>query len=315
MGPPTDSAHEVGVERSGIFPNFDSWRIGVTAWNDANGVDSARPFGYQNLGGMSYDDQNLALVFLRTLRAVPTPLQRQTAVWADDLLTLDEKVDAAEVLDVEFAEASGWAPDQIARRRIEWQTCRERVAAQSRRKRTAPRLRVERGLARGHRQNGRREAHSRPQRANAPPSDDRPDDPDAAARAVGSAGSHLAGLRPYAIALAVVRRELAQGPRPALEVEAAARRAGASPRTVDKARADLGVVSHRTGFGPGSVCYMSLPYAPHEDLVTFVGPKFVRTPSRRGETQNDQAAHHLERVDVARARLRAAVSGRLAVAS
>ena len=48
-----------------------------------------------------------------------------------------------------------------------------------------------------------------------------------------------------------LRSELSGGPVPARRIEALAKRAGISPRTLRRARKSLGVVTRRAGFGPG----------------------------------------------------------------
>jgi hypothetical protein len=56
----------------------------------------------------------------------------------------------------------------------------------------------------------------------------------------------------------VLRAELTEGPRPVKEVEQAGRDAGVSKRTMERARAELGVRSFKSG-GPGSPWMLELP--------------------------------------------------------
>ena len=57
----------------------------------------------------------------------------------------------------------------------------------------------------------------------------------------------------------LLRAILADGPLPAAEARRLARAAGISDRTLDRAKATVGVVSHRSGFGPGSTFTWALP--------------------------------------------------------
>lgn len=61
------------------------------------------------------------------------------------------------------------------------------------------------------------------------------------------------------LATEVLTAELRDGARPAVEVFAAAERAGVSRKTTKRAKAVLGVRSSRRGFGPGSVVYWEPP--------------------------------------------------------
>jgi hypothetical protein len=63
------------------------------------------------------------------------------------------------------------------------------------------------------------------------------------------------------IAMAFLRRVLAEGERSAREVERMAEIVGIASRTLDRARKELGVVSRRTGFGPTLQHWLSLPKA------------------------------------------------------
>lgn len=56
-----------------------------------------------------------------------------------------------------------------------------------------------------------------------------------------------------------LRSILADGPLPAAEARRLARSAGIPDRTLDRAKAAAGVVSHRSGFGPGSAFTWALP--------------------------------------------------------
>lgn len=61
------------------------------------------------------------------------------------------------------------------------------------------------------------------------------------------------------VAVAWLRAELASGERPAAEVEAEARYARIAPRTLDRARKQLGVTSRRVGFGRWAKYMIALP--------------------------------------------------------
>jgi hypothetical protein len=61
------------------------------------------------------------------------------------------------------------------------------------------------------------------------------------------------------VAVAWLRAELASGERPAAEVEASALCAGIAPRTYDRARQRLGIVSRRIGFGRWAKYMIALP--------------------------------------------------------
>jgi hypothetical protein len=70
------------------------------------------------------------------------------------------------------------------------------------------------------------------------------------------------GLKPIDKAEALLRRELANGEVPAAVIEQYARDDGISPRTLDRARRRLMVISRRTGFGKTGRSWLSLPKAP-----------------------------------------------------
>jgi hypothetical protein len=70
------------------------------------------------------------------------------------------------------------------------------------------------------------------------------------------------GLKQIDKAMAFLRRELADREVEAVAIEASAKVAGISPRTLDRARARLRVVSRRTGFAETGRCWVSLPTAP-----------------------------------------------------
>jgi hypothetical protein len=63
-------------------------------------------------------------------------------------------------------------------------------------------------------------------------------------------------------AIGFLRRELANGEVVASRLEMKARASGISPRTLDRARARLKVVSRRTGFAKKGKCWCSLPTTP-----------------------------------------------------
>jgi len=63
-------------------------------------------------------------------------------------------------------------------------------------------------------------------------------------------------------AIAFLRRELADGEVAATLLEKKANASGISPRTLDRARARLKVISRRTGFAQEGKCWLSLPTAP-----------------------------------------------------
>ncbi len=89
----------------------------------------------------------------------------------------------------------------------------------------------------------------------------------------------------------VLTEILADGPMPARDVQAAARQAGISERTLDRAKAALHVVSKREGFGAGSRVLWRLPHtvpiecierqpqtvAPYGDVGTLCAPEAVET--------------------------------------
>src|SRR5262249_4161597 len=63
-------------------------------------------------------------------------------------------------------------------------------------------------------------------------------------------------------ALTFLRRELADGEVAATRLEEKAKASGISPRTLDRARARLKVISRRTGFAKEGKCWLSLPRTP-----------------------------------------------------
>jgi hypothetical protein len=122
--------------------------------------------------------------------------------------------------------------------------------------------------------------------------DDHPDHPEAATRAVG-APPPPSGTDPsqYQRALDIIRRELWYGPRRTRDIEQALGDEGISERTANRARRNLRVVAIRAGFGPNGAWLMALP-APATDWL----PGVVPTPSQYGETREEHAARHRERV-------------------
>jgi hypothetical protein len=72
------------------------------------------------------------------------------------------------------------------------------------------------------------------------------------------------GKRPKQIdrAITFLRRELADREVAAARLEEKAKASGISPRTLDRARAQLEVISRRTGFAKEGKCWLSLPTTP-----------------------------------------------------
>jgi hypothetical protein len=70
------------------------------------------------------------------------------------------------------------------------------------------------------------------------------------------------GLKPIDKAVAFLWRELANGEVAAAVIEQYARDDGISPRTLDRARSRLRVVTRRSGFGRTGKSWLSLPTAP-----------------------------------------------------
>jgi hypothetical protein len=70
------------------------------------------------------------------------------------------------------------------------------------------------------------------------------------------------GLKPIDKAEAFLRRELANGEVAAAVIEQYARDDGISPRTLDRARSRLRVVTRRSGFGRTGKSWLSLPTTP-----------------------------------------------------
>jgi hypothetical protein len=60
-------------------------------------------------------------------------------------------------------------------------------------------------------------------------------------------------------AVEFLRSLLTDGPVPVTEVHAASRKEGISPATLRRAKAELGVVSTRIGFGKGSIAQWEIP--------------------------------------------------------
>lgn len=65
--------------------------------------------------------------------------------------------------------------------------------------------------------------------------------------------------KPIDRAIAFLQSELAHGELPTVFVEQAAKDEGISPRTLDRARTRLGIVSRRSGFGREGRSWLSLP--------------------------------------------------------
>jgi hypothetical protein len=77
-----------------------------------------------------------------------------------------------------------------------------------------------------------------------------------------SIGKRRTGLKRIDEAMAFLRRELADGEVAATLLEEKAKASGISPRTLDRARARLKVISRRTGFAKDGKCWLSLRTAP-----------------------------------------------------
>ncbi len=125
-----------------------------------------------------------------------------------------------------------------------------------------------------------------------------PAHPEAATRAAGvqdPVGAWPARTR----AIEILRRELWSGPRPTRVVEAILAEECLSERTLNRARSCLRVISERCGFGPDGAWWISLPAAGSDVLEDFAGRYIVRTPSLYGETQEEHAGRHRERVRIA----------------
>jgi hypothetical protein len=71
--------------------------------------------------------------------------------------------------------------------------------------------------------------------------------------------SEAKGLKQIDKAMIFLRGELAEGEVEAVRVEQNARTVAIAPRTLDRARKRLGVVSRRTGFAETGKCWLSLP--------------------------------------------------------
>jgi hypothetical protein len=72
----------------------------------------------------------------------------------------------------------------------------------------------------------------------------------------------VSSLKPLEKAMDFLREKLGGGEVEATVVEADARDAGVAIRTLDRARARLGVISRRTGFGRNGKSWLSLPTTP-----------------------------------------------------
>jgi len=68
--------------------------------------------------------------------------------------------------------------------------------------------------------------------------------------------------KPLKAAKALLRRELANGRARAVDIEETAKAEGISLRTLDRARKELMIVSHRTGFAKTGRSWLSLPSVP-----------------------------------------------------
>jgi hypothetical protein len=77
-----------------------------------------------------------------------------------------------------------------------------------------------------------------------------------------SIGKKRGGPKRIDQAVAFLRRELADGEVAATLLEEKAKASGISPRTLDRARARLKVISRRTGFAKEGKCWLSLPRTP-----------------------------------------------------
>ncbi len=77
-----------------------------------------------------------------------------------------------------------------------------------------------------------------------------------------SIGKKRRGPKRIDQAIAFLRRELADGEVAATRLEEKAKANGISLRTLDRARAQLKVISRRTGFAKSGKCWLSLPTAP-----------------------------------------------------
>ncbi len=126
----------------------------------------------------------------------------------------------------------------------------------------------------------------------------------AVASAFAATGAEPGSSVVYERCLALALRELWDGPRRTLEIEELAAGAGISERTLNRVRRDLRVIAERCRFGPGGVWWLSLPAAGSDVLEDFAGRYFVRTPSLYGETLEQHASRHRERVRTALGRSR-----------
>jgi len=87
------------------------------------------------------------------------------------------------------------------------------------------------------------------------------------------------GLREIDAAKHFLTGILSRGPMAQKDIKAEATKRGVAWRTVERAKADLGIVSERRGFGQGSVVYWSLP------------PDEQHTPPTKDVAVNDNEAH------------------------